>query len=451
MKVFLRTSIAIAATALAACSAGGNSPDFSPGVGAGTSGATNGGGGVGTSGLGGTLGIAGSGTGAGGTSGTPNGGVGAASGASGSGGTSAVPLPPGCLFGRQGCPCASSNPGICQPGLTCTPQAAPTPDTCCNGSDCKMPSGTVAPPSVTATCVAGQRGCLCDSTGACAAGLACTPQTAPNPNLCCNGSDCSPATISIGGTCGTAAGQAKCTPGVTVPAASGSNDSCGYSASDFNESTILCGINAVGGGSQAAVIQVFFADEHAIPLGCATANFPVTPLSSNPQAVSYPQTGDPACVDTSGRPLRPVLFITDITADPTCTSGDQQKGGKAYDPVAIFGTWKVATEGAGNVGAPATADPSSDNAWNLGPGADPVPAAATNSCQGRSRCECGGPSAGRAAFGAELRFEAGLISGHSYRLQVMLHDGDQGADSGEACAVFCAGTGTSPCPNGQCG
>jgi len=34
---------------------------------------------------------------------------------------------------------------------------------------------------------------------------------------------------------------------------------------------------------------------------------------------------------------------------------------------------------------------------------------------------------------------------------VMLHDGDQGADSGEACAVFCAGTGVPPCPNGKCG
>jgi hypothetical protein len=42
-----------------------------------------------------------------------------------------------------------------------------------------------------------------------------------------------------------------------------------------------------------------------------------------------------------------------------------------------------------------------------------------------------------------VKYEAGLISGHSYRIQIMGHDGDQtqGADSGEACVIFCAGTG----------
>src|SRR5204863_2688816 len=136
---------------------------------------------------------------------------------------------------------------------------------------CAIPP-SAPPPSVTSTCVAGQRGCLCDSTNACASGLTCTPQTAPNPNLCCNGSDCSPATPSIGSSCGTTTGQTKCTPGVTVPVASGSNDNCGYVASGFNESQILCGITATGGGNQPAVIAVFYSDEHAIPLGCETSS-----------------------------------------------------------------------------------------------------------------------------------------------------------------------------------
>src|SRR5262249_44032358 len=157
---------------------------------------------------------------------------------------------------------------------------------------------------------------------------------------------------------------------------------------------------------------------------------PVSPLSTDPEALHYPQTGDPACVDTVGRALRPVLYVTDISADATCTVGDQQHGGPAYDPIAIFGTWKSATEGAGNVGTPATAtaDPKT-NSWNLTSSADPVPAAA-------KACKEG--------YGAELRYEVGLISGHSYRLQVIVHDGDQnkGGDSGEACAVFCAGSGT---------
>lgn len=296
------------------------------------------------------------------------------------------------------------------------------------------------------TCIVGTQGCLCDSTGGCAPGLTCTPQTAPEPSLCCNGSSCASSGVPIGKSCGAATG-ASCTPGITLPAASGGNDSCGYPSSGFAESTILCGINASGGGTSPAIIQVFYDDEHALPLGCQTASNPVSPLTTSPEALSYPLTGDPACVDTQNRPLRPVLFITDISTDSTCTAGDMQKGGQAYDPVAVFGSWKNATEGSGNVGTPATSDPS-QNKWNLTSSADPVPASAMSSCtQG---------------YGTELRFEVGLISGHSYRIQVLAHDGDQtrGADSGEACAVFCAGSGTlcdpgvsvctdgTPCPGG---
>jgi hypothetical protein len=35
-----------------------------------------------------------------------------------------------------------------------------------------------------------------------------------------------------------------------------------------------------------------------------------------------------------------------------------------------------------------------------------------------------------------------LLPGHSYRVQVLVHDGDQskgGGDTGQACAIFCAG------------
>ena len=52
-----------------------------------------------------------------------------------------------------------------------------------------------------------------------------------------------------------------------------------------------------------------------------------------------------------------------------------------------------------------------------------------------------------------IQFAAGLIPGHSYRLQVVLHDGDQtkGADSGEGCATFCASAGTACQPaSGAC-
>jgi hypothetical protein len=247
----------------------------------------------------------------------------------------------------------------------------------------------------------------------------------------------------IGTVCGTGdAGGAACTPGITVPAASGSNDTCGYPSSGFNENILLCDMTASGGGTSPAVIEVFYSDEHALTLGCATTTYPVSALPANPGAVYYPQTGDPACTDTSGRPLRPVLFVTDITADPNCTSGDQQNGGKAYDPVAIFGTWKDATEN-GTIGTPVTADPTPMNYWNLGTGADPVTATATANCPcTTTSCTQTSGRTGR-GYGAEMRFEVGLVAYHSYRIQIMLHDGDQtqGGDSSEGCAVFCAGPG----------
>jgi hypothetical protein len=238
----------------------------------------------------------------------------------------------------------------------------------------------------------------------------------------------------VGASCSNVTGGASCPPGITIPAAAGGNDNCGYSASAFAESTTLCAINAVGGGAQPAVIQVFYGDEHALTLGCATSTYPVSALPSNPAEVRYPQTGDPTCVDAVGRPLRPVLYVTDTTADPTCTAGDQQHGGHPYDPVAVFGTWKSATEGTGNVGTPTKGDPMPGNRWNLGSSADAVPNTAMACHEG---------------YGAELRFEVALVSGHSYRFQVVVHDGDQnkGGDSGEACAVFCAGSGSS-CADG---
>src|SRR5262249_47206772 len=66
------------------------------------------------------------------------------------------------------------------------------------------------------------------------------------------------------------------------------------------------------------------------------------------------------------------------------------------------------------------------NNMNLGAGADPAPAGIANE-----------------GFGAEARWNVALTPGHSYRLQVLVHDGDQnktGGDSGEAGVLFCAGS-----------
>jgi hypothetical protein len=307
---------------------------------------------------------------------------------------------------------------------------------------------------VSSTCIVGQQGCLCDTMGMCAPGLMCTPQTAPSPSLCCMGTNCTSTAMSIGASCGTTTGAVSCTPGVTTltAAAGGTTDGCGYPTANFNESTTLCGIVASGGGATPAIIEAFYTDEHALPLGCAGNGATVTPFPGPaPAAAYYPSTGDPTCVDSQGRPIRPVLYITDITSNATCKAGDQQMMGTPYDPIAVFGTWKT-----GGAGTNAGADPSTLNYWNLGSSADTVPQSVITACPctmaGDPGCNVSRMGKG---YSAELKFEAGLISGHSYRLQVMLHDGDQsqGGDSGEGCATFCAGTGSScgelpPCASG---
>jgi hypothetical protein len=89
-------------------------------------------------------------------------------------------------------------------------------------------------------------------------------------------------------------------------------------------------------------------------------------------------TGDQAGTDTSGRPISPSLYITDITSDPNSLSGDWQYGGTAIAPAAIFGAWKGAvrtvnyTTGTPAVAVTCDADPAK-NGSNLGTGADAPP------------------------------------------------------------------------------
>jgi hypothetical protein len=138
----------------------------------------------------------------------------------------------------------------------------------------------------------------------------------------------------------------------------------------------------------------------------------------------------------------PVLFLTDVTANPSDTSGDWQKGGVPHTPTAVFGTWKAAVRSVDKTVTPnkITITPDADptkNDWNLGAGAEPVPSGLANE-----------------GYGAEVRWDVPLASGHSYRIQVMVHDGDQnkgGGDSGEACVIYCAGGGGDEGGGGQGG
>ncbi len=298
-------------------------------------------------------------------------------------------------------------------------------------------------------CPIGSLGCGCDPLGGCAPAFSC------KAGICCDptSGNCTAPVIPIPGAgTGTAhsdGGVAACTAGVSGPV---TLSSCGYpysssnplTAVKFNESEVLRAI-VPSGGYPMATIQVFYNDEHALDLGVRsvtingmTTNYPVSPLPASPSSVLYPQTGanalvgDQAGIDGAGRPMWPVLYITDITADPSSTAGDWQQGGKPWNPNAVYGSWKSSVR-SGGVVTTDKADPA-QNSWNLSTGSGPVPAGLVDE-----------------GFGAEVRWYVALIPGHAYRIQTMVHDGDSsnGGDVGEACVNFCA----SVCNNseGGCG
>jgi Flp pilus assembly protein TadG len=212
----------------------------------------------------------------------------------------------------------------------------------------------------------------------------------------------------------------------------------------FSESGVLRGFTTQAKAS-GNTIDVWFNDEHALTLGVrqvvvktsatksTTTNYSVSTMSSNPGFATNPAvgstitSGDQAGVDPSGRPAFPALYVTDITTDPTSTAGDWQNFGTAIPAHAVFGTWKSEATTIDKTKSPATfavtpdADPAKNN-WSLGSLADTPPSGLLNE-----------------GFGAELRWNVsalGLKPGHAYRLEFMVHDGDQnkaGGDAGESC------------------
>jgi hypothetical protein len=191
------------------------------------------------------------------------------------------------------------------------------------------------------------------------------------------------------------------------------------SSAVFNESEVLVSAAVYGSGASQHV-GLFYTDEHAMLLGLNpnVSPYPGSPPSGGLTAVSV---GVRTAVDPYGRPLYPALFATDITASAADRSGDWQQRGDnttAMIPTGVYGSWKAATQSGTSI-VPG-ADPSG-NGWNLGTGADPA------------------PTGSNSGFGTEVQWNTtslGLIPGHVYRLQFMVHDGDQnktGGDVGEAC------------------
>lgn len=363
------------------------------------------------------------GAGGSGANGPGAGGSSARGGSTGSSGTSGN-ASGFCVLGAQGCPCDST--GSCSTGLRCDA------GTCCDAStgSCSVPPG---------------QGSTGTSSGGSATTGGNTGGTGPGNHMDPSTAGTGPATV--------------CTPGLVGPVIT----DCGYPyASDnpltsieFNESEVLRAI-VPSGGAPIASVRLYYNDEHALTLGVrsvitgsSTRNFPVSELTDNPGTVRSPRTGtndlegDFAGTDPVGRPMWPALFVTDTTADQEARSGDWQMGGKAWNPSAVFGTWKAAVRTVDSTGlaevAP-DADPAK-NSWNLG-GGDPIPASLSSSTSMPPKMGMMGMAGPKdEGYGAEVRWDLVLVAGHTYRIQVMVHDGDQnkvGGDSGEACVNFCA-------------
>lgn len=232
---------------------------------------------------------------------------------------------------------------------------------------------------------------------------------------------------------------------------------CGYPYSSANartniksdESSVLRGFapNIAGPGD---ILKVWYNDEHASILGIReiqvktsagtqTYPFEVSTMQSSPGSAIDPkvgptaQTGELAGTDSVDRPVFPSLFITDITTDPNNKSGDWQAGGSPLPPHAVFGSWKSAVKIINKTGSSVKStfvvqpNPKS-NGWNMGPGTDPPP-----------------PGMKNEGYGTEAQWrvdklvaDGHMLSGHTYRVQFIVHDGDQtktGGDVGEKCAT----------------
>jgi hypothetical protein len=208
---------------------------------------------------------------------------------------------------------------------------------------------------------------------------------------------------------------------------------------------------AVTGGK----IKLWYNDEHALTLGVrrvivknpggstTTTDYAIAPTPASPTGVTNPAVGSQVASGAQagndvaaggGRPLWPALFITDLTLNgPNSRAGDWQQGGTGTKPSAVYGTWKGAVRTVDNTHNPPTVtvlcdkDPAKNN-WNLGAGSD-VPTG------GFSKYKNEG-------YGAEVVWniaDLNLDPSHSYRLQFMVHDGDQnkgGGDVGQACTVL---------------
>ena len=233
----------------------------------------------------------------------------------------------------------------------------------------------------------------------------------------------------------------------------------------FNESEVLTGFGLTTG-----VLHGWYTDEHAMTLGVDSiyvnnknptpdafygifnnpADYAIAKMAGHltgpvPQktagyvgspfvpegriGTTSPPVGLGNAVDPAGRPLRPGIYLTDLTVNgATSKIGDWQMGNNnPVAPTALYGTWKGAIITIDNTKTPSVtslvnrADPA-QNHKVVGPGGTNPPASAIDN-----------------GYSTDVQWTVsalGLIGGHSYRAQFIVHDGDQnktGGDVGQAC------------------
>lgn len=229
------------------------------------------------------------------------------------------------------------------------------------------------------------------------------------------------------------------------------NSNLPKSGAIFNENEVLVASEPgiLTCGTQPTEIKVWYADEHPLCLGVRQVNiktstgtvsypFTVTPsplsasIATSPEFGTTDLSGDFAGNDVSvggGRPLWPSLYITDISVDRTSRTGDWQQGGTPYKADKVYGMWKAVVKTIDKTKTPnvvsITVDPDAPkaNGWNLAGGQAP-------------------PAGTRLdKYGALITWDVSklnLLPGHVYRLQFMVHDGDQnksGGDVGQSCTT----------------
>ncbi len=201
----------------------------------------------------------------------------------------------------------------------------------------------------------------------------------------------------------------------------------------FNESTVLKGFSVVGTTGTPGV-AAWYSDEHALLLGLEPPN--VTDMTEPPSVqdaatktarVHNPQVGNLTAFDGGGRPFFPAAFVTKITPpNTTGRQGDWQQQNdntKAQSPQDLFGTWKHATQGT-DIGS--MNDPPANNSF--GPGADTPPSGLKYE---KYRTEVRWD-----LFSLKDQNGAPITAHNAYRVEFMVHDGDQnkqGGDVGQAC------------------